>query len=526
MEGLPVTDASDIAELAAQIQALRQQVNAGTLATRLTNSSVETPGGDTTVVIADTVDQAADAALTIPGLQEMLDSHEEAITANRIAVDAAIEAATQAGADGIAAGELASAAADNALDRAQQALDAAAGAGGDSIYTGRPPTASDPGTAGQQWFVWDSNYTVTARYVYDGDTSAWVQAELQNQVIDNLDAGVITSGYLSSARIAANTILAAQIAADTLTSREIGADAILARNIKALQITATHIAASTITGDKIAANTITAGNIAAGSITANEIAAGSITATQINLDTLNGKMVTGLTLQTATTGARATLGTVGVQLGGVASNVPSVRFYDANPDMEALDIRPAPSIPGGIVVGGRTVGLEGDSGIVVGNFFLAPLGVTIPSPAGEPTPFGNSTTFYTPTIVTRDIATYAVHDASSGRVLLDDTGWVNIPPASGYAADSTLGWRVRRTGQTVELSGQATRTASGSIAAGGALGTLPAGFRPARTRHFMVPGSTSAWARVTVDSSGSIVVGAMNGTTQYLITDEIRFFIN
>jgi hypothetical protein len=273
-----------------------------TRASQIGNTSLS-QGGERTD-LSDTVVDAAETAEAIPGLQDLLDANEAALTANRAAVDAAIEAATQAGAAGIAAGEAASLAADDAIAKAQQALEAASTAGGNSTYTGRPPTSADPGTPGMQWFVWDANYTVTARYVFDGDTSTWVEATLENQVIDNLDAGVITSGYLSSARIAANSLTAAQIAADTLTSREIGADAILARNIKALQITATHIAASTITGDKIAANTITAGNIQAGSITANEIAAGSITANEINLGSLNGKTITGATIKTATSGAR------------------------------------------------------------------------------------------------------------------------------------------------------------------------------------------------------------------------------
>jgi len=301
MEGWPVTEIDDLAR---RIAELRAQLDTITLATRLTNSSVETPGNDAPSILADMVEQVTETAATIPGLQDSLDTLDDALAETRLAVAAAIVAATQAGADGIAAGEAASVAADDALTKAQQALDAAANAGGNSIYTGRPPTAADPGTPGQQWFVWDSNYKVTARYVFDGETSAWVEAELANQVIDNLDAGVITSGYISSARIAANTITAAQIAADTISSREVAADAILARNIKALQVTATHIAASTITGDKIAANTITAGNIKAGSITANEIAAGTITATQINLDSLNGKTITGATIKTAANGQR------------------------------------------------------------------------------------------------------------------------------------------------------------------------------------------------------------------------------
>lgn len=293
---------TDIEDLAKRISDLTGRVESITRTSQIANTSLS-QGGETTD-ISDTVLDAQDSAATIPGLQELLDANESALAANSAAVAEALIAATQASADGIAAGELAAAAADVALDRAQEALDAAASAGGGATYTGRAPTAADPGVQGQQWFVWDSNYHVTAYYVYDGGTSAWVQTQITDAVLGNISAGVITSGYLSSARIATASLTAAVLAADTLTSREIGADAILARNIKAGQVTATAIAASTITGDKIAANTITAGNIAAGSITANEIAANSITATQINLDSLSGKTITGATIKTAASGAR------------------------------------------------------------------------------------------------------------------------------------------------------------------------------------------------------------------------------
>ena len=292
---------TELDDLARQINALGKQL-AQLRSTQLGNSSVTTAGDVTD--LSDAVDTAVDTAYTIPGLQDSLDSNNDALAAAAIDVQAAIDAAQEASDAGVAAGELASAAADEALARAQEALDAAAQAGGGATYTGRAPTASDPGRAGAQWFVWDSNYHVTAYYVYQDDTFGWVQTVLDDGTFGNLSAARLTSGFIDAARIAAGSLTAAVLAADTLTSREIGADAILARNIKAAVITGDKIAARTIAAGNIVANSITGNEIAANTITAAQIQAGSITANEINLNTLNGQTITGATIRSAASGQR------------------------------------------------------------------------------------------------------------------------------------------------------------------------------------------------------------------------------
>jgi hypothetical protein len=350
---------TEIDDLAKEIAALKQQVESLTRTSGIANTSISEAGETTT--ISDTVAAALDAADAIPGLQDLLDANEAAIAANKDAVDAAVAAATQAGIDGNAAGELAAEAANDALDKAQEALEAAAAAVGGSIYTGRAPTSADPGVDGQQWFVWGSNYKVTAYYVYT-DATGWVQTALTDAVLGNISAGSITSGYLGADRIAAASLTAAVLAADTLTSREIGADAILARNIKAGEITAAKLAAATITGDKIAANTVTAGNIAAGTITANEIAAGTITASKLNVDSLNGLTLTGVTIQTGTVGARVVL------------SDSSVRFYDSNNKPAGAIFGKPNGDAGGLVQIGPFD--TGTGGISVGTYYLPLAGTT------------------------------------------------------------------------------------------------------------------------------------------------------
>lgn len=299
---------TDIEDLARRIKAIEDRVGSRN-ATQIDSSSVDV-GDDDSLVVSDVVSNAAQAvAFDIPGLQDLLDTNAQQLQDAAAAVQEAMDAADAATEAGLAAGEEASQAADDALEKAQEALDAAAAAGGGATYTGRAPTADDPGVSGQQWFVWDSNYKITAYYVYNADTSQWVQTEITDAVLGNIDAGSITSGYIGAERIAAASLTAAVFAADAITSREIAADAILARNIKAAEITGAKIAAATITGGNIAANTITAGNIQAGTITANEIAAGAITATKLSADAINGKTISGITVtggtfKTATSGQR------------------------------------------------------------------------------------------------------------------------------------------------------------------------------------------------------------------------------
>lgn len=287
---------SDLEDLAARIKDLEALIGARN-ATQLDSSTIDVGQGDESIGLSDAVVGANESVVfTIPGLQEALDLNETRLQEASEAVQAAMDAADAAEVAGLAAGEEASQAADDALVKAQEALDAAAAAGGGAVYTNRAPTAADPGKPGAQWFVWDANYHVTGYYVYKDDTAKWVATVLDDGTFGNLSAARLTSGFIDAARIAAGSLTAAVLAADTITSREIAADAILARNIKALEITGAKIAAATITGGNIAANTIVAGNIKAGTLTANEIAANTITANEINLDTLNGKTITGVTV--------------------------------------------------------------------------------------------------------------------------------------------------------------------------------------------------------------------------------------
>ncbi|MFR0556830.1 hypothetical protein [Pseudoscardovia radai] len=226
------------------------------------------------------------------------------------------------------------------------------------IRSATPPTSSTPkGKAGDLWFVY-SGTTCTGLYASDG--SAWVAQPLANTAIASLDAGKITTGYLSANRLAAGSISSGKIAtgavtadkiaalavsSDKLSANAVSAGKIAANSISAAQIisgcvssdklsanavTADKIATGAVSADKLAANSVTSGKIAAGSVGASQIVAGSITADKIAAqaitsdklaanaitagklaaNAIDGKTITGATIKT--TNGRVTISDTGI----------------------------------------------------------------------------------------------------------------------------------------------------------------------------------------------------------------------
>lgn len=106
-------------------------------------------------------------------------------------------------------------------------------------------------------------------------------------------------------------------------------------------ITADNIAADSITANEIAANTITAGEIFAGTITATEMTIAQLSAISADLGTITAGTVTGVTIQTATSGARIVMNNsdfrvydssalrIHLSPTGDGTN-PELRFYDSD----------------------------------------------------------------------------------------------------------------------------------------------------------------------------------------------------
>lgn len=81
-------------------------------------------------------------------------------------------------------------------------------ADGKNSITWSPDTPSGEGRAGDTWFRTSGN-NIIGHWRHSG--SAWVSMSLDATVIPNLDAGVINSGHIDSARIAAASITADKI---------------------------------------------------------------------------------------------------------------------------------------------------------------------------------------------------------------------------------------------------------------------------------------------------------------------------
>ena len=141
------------------------------------------------------------------------------------------------------------------------------------------------------WYDTDDGYRM---YYWSG--SSWAPAPLGNDAIAALDAGKITTGYLSAARIAAGEITGTMIAGNTITAANIAATTITAGQIASGAITATQIAARTITADRIISGAITANEIAAHTITANQLAVGTITAASGIISSIDAGTITTGTL--------------------------------------------------------------------------------------------------------------------------------------------------------------------------------------------------------------------------------------
>lgn len=153
------------------------------------------------------------------------------------------------------------------------------------IRSTTPPTSSTPkGKAGDLWFVY-SGTTCTGLYASDG--SAWVAQPLANTAIASLDAGKITTGYLSANRLAAGSISSGKIATGAVTADKIAALAVSSDKLSANAVTADKLAADSVSADKIAANAVSSDKIAANAVTAGKIAALAVSAGKIAANSIS-----------------------------------------------------------------------------------------------------------------------------------------------------------------------------------------------------------------------------------------------
>ncbi|MFK0279557.1 beta strand repeat-containing protein [Streptomyces sp. NPDC090499] len=163
-----------------------------------------------------------------------------------------------------------------------------------------------------------------ARYItpffYANYSAGTGTAEIGVVTIEVVETGAVQTVNIADGAITANKILANAVTADKIVGLSITGDKIAAN-----AITTDKIAALAVTASQLAANSVTATQLAAGAVTATAIAAGTITADKLDASAINGKTITGATVQTAATGQRLVLnpdGTLYLYTGDAAETAP------------------------------------------------------------------------------------------------------------------------------------------------------------------------------------------------------------
>lgn len=126
--------------------------------------------------------------------------------------------------------------------------------------------------------------------------------------VQGLDAGVITSGFLGSDRIAARSLTAAVLAAGTITVESGVIGSLNANDIKFGTLSGDRIDANTLRGKLIEGGTLKGGTIEGGTITGGVINGGRVIGT-----TISGGSITGSTITVDRTGGpnnRVTIDTI------------------------------------------------------------------------------------------------------------------------------------------------------------------------------------------------------------------------
>lgn len=193
----------------------------------------------------------------------------------------------------------------------------------------------------------------------------------------HIAAGTITAQHIASAtitagQIAAGTITASQIATDTITAGQIAAGTITANEMAANSIATTHLQAGAVTANSISANSIYTAALQAGAVTADKVTVSSLSALTTNMGSITAGTITGGTLQTAATGSRVVMDSLGLR-GYALDGVTKVFEINAGSGVASFtgiaNIDPLSVIPGGTVTAGT---LPGDR-IVAGSVATAQL---------------------------------------------------------------------------------------------------------------------------------------------------------
>lgn len=121
------------------------------------------------------------------------------------------------------------------------------------------------------------------------------------------------------------------------------------------------------------------------------------------------------------------------------------------------------------------------------------------------------------TIATADIADGAITAAKQG-----DSGWLNPTFLNGYSTQNSRTVSYRKIGNVVRLRGQIGKaTLDFNV-----MFNLPVGYRPSSVGIYSVPGSSSNYGKLTVDSSGDVNFGNIPSGGTYVGIDGITFTVD
>lgn len=123
-----------------------------------------------------------------------------------------------------------------------------------------------------------------------------------------------------------------------------------------------------------------------------------------------------------------------------------------------------------------------------------------------------------------DTGSEYVRVGGSWTVWNSDSGWLAIPSRSGnYNSDLGASYKVvvRNGESSVKVRGQLSRKTGNMTSEG--LFTFPSGARPPYLKNFLQPTTPGSYARLQVNTDGSVAVGGITGVTTYISLDNIQF---
>lgn len=326
------------------------------------------------------------------------------------------------------------------------------------------PTTGSAGRKGDLWFVYNSSSQCTALYVHSG--SAWVAQPLANGAIANIDAGKITTGYLSASRIAAGSLSGGKLAANSVTASQIAAGAVGADELAANAVTAGKIAAGAVSASNIVSGTITATQLASGSVGTSQLAANSVSADKIAAGAVSSDKIAANAVTAGKIAANAvsagkiaanSIGAAQLISGSVSSDklaVNSVTAAKIATGAVSADKLAANSVTSGKIAAGSVGASQIISGSIVADK-IAAQAITSDKLAANAVTAGKLAA----NAIDGKTITGATIKTTNGRIAINDTG-ITSTDSNGNTVVSipSDGTGITATGSITSTTGQSTVT--------------------------------------------------------------------